>query len=559
MPDRATFLVLFFLGTTALKLLLQPSYRSTDFEVHRNWLAITYSLPIHKWYFNNTSEWTLDYPPFFAYFQWVLAQTGAALNWDPEMLRISAAPYASDPTVLFQRLSVAVTDVLLLVGILVWVQTIPAATGSPSRIGTLAMMTLASAGLLMVDHMHFQYNGMLLGILFLSMAALRKGWILAGAALFASLLMFKHLFLSLAPVYFVYLLSSYCYTHPPPPGKEIKSRFRPVPFLLLASTVLAVFAAALGPLLFAHSSTPSLQLHQLGRRLFPFGRGIVHAYWAPNMWALYCLEDLGLAALSRRLHLPFLDRSRPSSAPTWTSGLVQVIEPEVLPPVSPLLAAVLTILSMVPALVLVWKRPTPRNFLLGLFQTGLSAFMLGYHVHEKAVLVPVMVGALLACSYNRSSYGRLFFWLSTIGYASLLPLFPPLSPDSLTAFLLIHLHALGSWFGLGKEGLLGGEGGGEGAFSLLESLYLAGLECMLWTVAVIHPLFAQDRFPFGACLVSSVYCSTGMVGVWAESYRLLWQEHQEGGDEGGEEGGKGRVGRAESTSGRRGGRRRKEE
>lgn len=43
---------------------------------------------------------------------------------------------------------------------------------------------------------------------------------LVGGVLFACLLMFKHLFLSLAPAYFVYLLRHYCFSASPRGSSE---------------------------------------------------------------------------------------------------------------------------------------------------------------------------------------------------------------------------------------------------------------------------------------------------------------------------------------------------
>jgi alpha-1,3-glucosyltransferase len=159
--------------STLLKLSLLPSYHSTDFEVHRNWLAITNTVPISQWYFDQTSQWTLDYPPFFAYFSWILSVP--AKLWDSRIVDLKGGlEYDDWKCVLYMRLSVIITE-FILAGALFALSRQPSANPSISKVpAVVAAALLLHPGLIIVDHIHFQYNGFLFGILLWSVWAARE-------------------------------------------------------------------------------------------------------------------------------------------------------------------------------------------------------------------------------------------------------------------------------------------------------------------------------------------------------------------------------------------------
>nr|XP_027798536.1 probable dolichyl pyrophosphate Glc1Man9GlcNAc2 alpha-1,3-glucosyltransferase isoform X2 [Marmota flaviventris] len=372
------------LGVTLLKCLLIPTYHSTDFEVHRNWLAITHSLPISQWYYEATSEWTLDYPPFFAWFEYVLSHV--AKYFDQAMLNVHNLNYCSSRTLFFQRFSVIFTDALFVYAVYECCKCINGKkagkelTEKPKFI--LSVLLLWNFGLLIVDHIHFQYNGFLFGLMLLSIARLFQKRHVEGAFFFAVLLHFKHIYLYVAPAYGIYLLRSYCFTANKPDGSVRWNSFSFVRVILLGLIVFLVSALSLGPFLALN------QLPQVFSRLFPFKRGLCHAYWAPNFWALYNALDKVLSVIG--LELKLLDPNKIPKA-SMTSGLVQQFQHTVLPSVTPLATLICTLIAILPSIFCLWFKPQgPRGFLRCLILCALSSFMFGWHVHEKAILLAIL-------------------------------------------------------------------------------------------------------------------------------------------------------------------------
>jgi alpha-1,3-glucosyltransferase len=74
----------------------------------------------------------------------------------------------------------------------------PLLSQAPSLSPILAASIFLHPGLLIVDHIHFQYNGFLFGIMLWSIAMMREGRTLLSGMLFAALLNFKHIYMYIA-------------------------------------------------------------------------------------------------------------------------------------------------------------------------------------------------------------------------------------------------------------------------------------------------------------------------------------------------------------------------
>ena len=304
-----------------------------------------------------------------------------------------------------------ITDLVLFLGCKSLAEALPKGQGGRhSRASTLTLLIMTNAGLLMVDHVHFQYNGLLTGILLLTLASLARDRVVSAAVWFSILLHMKHIYLYYAPAVGIYMLRSHCFQSTRE-GRIVWRSFSLFRLLSLAVVVLATSALSLVPFIQAG------QLSQILSRLFPFKRGLCHAYWAPNFWALYNVADKALAVAGKRLgKLPM-----EVATASMTGGLVQDITHTVLPSVPPSATAVISLVAILPALAKLWLSPhSLTSFLRALTICAWSCFMFGWHVHEKAILLVVVPLAVLATVSRMEA--RLYLLTAVTGHFSLFPL-----------------------------------------------------------------------------------------------------------------------------------------
>jgi alpha-1,3-glucosyltransferase len=544
-----------------LKLLLIPAYFSTDFDVHRNWLAITHHVSPSRWYWDKTSVWTLDYPPLFAYFQWLLGKAALIIfriigkQQDAgDLLALTAEPIRTPAVIVFQRLSVViVSDGLLYLGIC-FLEAVLRVRHGKASLKPLYWLLLLHPGLVLVDNIHFQYNGMLFGLMLMAVGCAYAGKpVLCGLA-FLALVLTKHLFLVLGPVVVAYLLASTLFkdenSYPRAGGKTAWAQLGQLAFGSI-SLIIAAFAPVVLPAAGSSSTEPlasaiTANLRQIFTRLFPFHeRGLVHSYWAPNLWALYMTADKVLSVKGIGCRLLGLCGPKPDDNSTGSpvdlppnavnsSSFLQS-----LPLPSPRLCTAMTLLAALPVAVLVFRRVRAAGkstsssgdaLLLGCVLSYACNFLFGWHTHEKAILyVTVPLLMLLVVQRNAGGDGDSSFLLAGSGrraiwclhLASCLCLFPLIFTSLEQPFIIAHAAvysvAFHLWLNDGEAQM--------GLSPLLPRL----LQYSFYGGAAVALLFLEScyaealpicsRLPFAPLMLVSVVCGISISASLLHLYK----------------------------------------
>lgn len=366
-------------------------------------MEVALNVPTVDWY-KNTSDndlmyWGLDYPPLSAYVAYVFGKFVTYI--EPQAVQLhSSRGFENNLLRASMRFTVILGDVLiffpalLLLSMYLYNDLLLTSQQKDDTFMRVFGFCATLPAMLLIDHAHFQYNNISLGLFLLSVLCFLKQKEALGAALFCCSVYFKHMTLYYATAIFAYLSSLQI--------RKMKEQGL-ISFLFAAKVIFSIASTTLlifGPWL----SKASLFLGVV-ERLFPISRGLY--------------ED--------------------KVASVWCSISVVVKLHHIMPPsVLFKFCALFTLFASLPFCIAVALKPSAIRLLLATTGCSLSAFLFSYQVHEKQILIPLIPLAML-----HGVYPGLSSWMSFTAVFSLFPLlWREGSSMAYAAVLLIHSAAI---------------------------------------------------------------------------------------------------------------------
>ncbi|KAI5459818.1 family 57 glycosyltransferase [Mariannaea sp. PMI_226] len=358
-----------------------------DYEAQRHWMELTTHLPISQWYFHDLQWWGLDYPPLTAYHSWLLGKIGAL--FDPSWFTLFASRGSEDPNLkIFMRATVLISEYLIYIpAVTIFVRRFSRLQGvSPWTASVALVAVLMQPATILIDHVHFQYNTVMLGFVVASMSSMLAERYMWAAVFFVGALGFKQMALYYAFTVFSYLLGR-CLT----PRINLARLFGIALVTVVAFAVLvlpfiigALYDTSRGidsrpdldgpvpplplfPGIAAYLDTESYsyvvieQMIQMIHRIFPFARGLFEDKVA-NFW---CAANVVIKLRN------------------YPAALLQKA------------ALGATLLAIAPPNIILFLRPRKTTMPYAFAATAWGFFLFSYQVHEKSVLLPLMPMTLL--------------------------------------------------------------------------------------------------------------------------------------------------------------------
>lgn len=356
-----------------------------DLEAQRHWMEITNHLSPKEWYFDDFHWWRLDYPPLTAYHSWLCGYVGSLIN--PNWFALHSSRGLESPELkAFMRFTVIASQLVVYVpSVWFWiVSCIPADirekdTRRPALSPRARFLGIAllSPCLSIIDHGHFQFNSIMLGLTVASLTSLIKRRFVFASVFFVLALFFKQMALYYAPAIFCAILG-HCI------GPEVQWQFQFKRFVSVGLAVLVTAAILLVPFFQLD------QLVQIVQRVFPVFRGL----WEDKVANLWCTLNYTAFKLKTR----------------FTAQQLQ------------LLALASTLIGIAPSCVCAFVGK-PRLWPWAFASCAWSFFLFSFQVHEKSVLLPLIPTVLVSIQRHSSpNVLAMSQWIGNIAYFSMWPL-----------------------------------------------------------------------------------------------------------------------------------------
>ena len=384
-------------------------------------MEITTHLPISQWYFYDLEYWGLDYPPLTAYHSWIMGNVGSFIN--PAWFALySSRGFEEQLLKVFMRATVLISEYsTYMPAAVILFRKFSSSRGVNKWESSIALVAnLMQPSTILIDHGHFQYNTVMLGLVLASIGCIFSDDLLFACIFFVSALCYKQMALYYAPAISAYLL-----------GACLLPNLYALRFIGIATITLVSFALIFAPLLlgslydnYRGISAPlsttdrtvnplfsqivpyidpksiiyplALQLTQAIHRIFPFARGLFEDKVA-NVWcAIHTIHKI------HAYPIPLLQRVSLSA----------------------------TLISILPACYSISLFPRKELLPWAMASCAWGFFLCSFQVHEKSILLPLLPMTVLMAGEGGLG-AEMRAWIGLANMLGVWTLFPLLKRDEL--------------------------------------------------------------------------------------------------------------------------------